>query len=137
MESSSKRAHDSEGVAQEAQRPPNRHARTFKALRLRGFLDSGNSSFLGEIEGMVGNDALPEEVETDEATAATSTFFMPYAANDDDAAGGVEASVESDDSDLDSDDESDGESDNADDEDQGELQFLNMGRERTPRLRRD
>ena len=134
MEGSSKRAHDSEGVAQEAQRPPTRQARTFKALRLRGFLNSGNSTFLEEIEGMVGDDALPEEVETDEATAATSSFFMPYAANDDDAAGGVEASVESDDSDLDSDDESDGDSDNAEDEDQGELQFLNMGRERTPRL---
>jgi hypothetical protein len=47
---------------------------------------------------------------------------MPYAANDDDAAGGVEAGIESD------------YSDSTEKGGQGELQFLNMCRERTARL---
>jgi hypothetical protein len=66
-------------------------------------------------------------MKTEEATAATSSFFMPYAAGDDDAAGRVEAGIESDYSDEESDDDGD----STEEEDQGELQFLNMGRERT------
>ena len=64
-------------------------------------------------------------MKTEEATAATSSFFMPYAAGDDDAAGRVEAGIESDYSDEESDDDGD----STEEEDQGELQFLNMGRE--------
>lgn len=117
-----------------AWRPPTGKALTFKALRLQGFLESsGNRHFsflLEETEGTAGIEVPPEKLQTDEATAATSSFFMPYAANDDDAASGVEAGIESDDSD----DESDDDSDNAEEEDQGELQFLNMDRERPARL---
>lgn len=121
MEGSSKRALDSEGDAPKARCPPTGKALTFKALRLQGFLESsGNRHFsflLVETKGTAGIEVPPEKLQTDEATAATSSFFMPYTANVDDAAGGVEAGIESDDSD----DESDDDSDTAEEEDQGEL----------------
>jgi hypothetical protein len=109
MEGSSKRTYDCEGDALEARRlstaPEARRPPTGKALE-----NSGNRRvgfILEETEGTAGNEAPPEELKTEEASAATSPFFMPYAANDDDAAGGVEAGIESHDSDDESDDDSD------------------------------
>jgi hypothetical protein len=95
MEGSSKRTRDCEGDAPGARRPPTapeaRRPPTGKPLE-----NSGNrqaSFLLEETGGTAGYEAPPEELKTEKASAATSPLSMPYVANDDDSAGGVEAGI--------------------------------------------